>query len=71
MDDLTNIRLNERCLKKQLINCMISFILNRKAERSVLLEVRIVFRLRAGSEWKETQWLLGYWQSSVSGFWCW
>ena len=34
--------------------------------RPMLLQVRIVFLLSRGSEWKETkEWLLGYWQSSV------
>lgn len=47
-DNLTNISLNERNPTKQLTNCMISFILNTKAGRSMLLQVRIVFPLRVG-----------------------
>lgn len=64
-DDLRNTSSNERSPTKQLTNCMISFILNTKAGRSMLLQVRIVFPLREGvvSE-RERKWLLGYWQSS-------
>lgn len=49
---------------------MISFILNTKAGRSMLLQVKIVFPLREGSsERKERKrWLLGYWQVLVFDF---
>lgn len=71
-DDLRNISSNERSPTKQLTNCKISFILNTKAGRSMLLQVGIVFPLREGVvSGRECKWLLGYWQSSVFWFWCW